>query len=180
MRKYYLAAALAMAMGIAVQASQAQVDIGTKHPVNGIVTQVATSSPPIDVASNGSAFFDPFGAGFDTQNGVRFPTDSWELVAGPGWQKIAPGVWVLPAAVVPAVGEWVFPNGTWNSSTPTPQIIREPNGVDVSDVIDVFNSRDSAHLRFTPQVANVPEPSSIALLAGGLVPLAVMVRRRRK
>jgi hypothetical protein len=187
MRKsHFLAVLFAVAVLATTSISgQAQLIIGVEDPVNGAVADIATAVPPINVGSAGSAFFDPFGAGFDTDDGIRFNSTSWQFVSGNDWVQISQPAgflaWVLPRGLaIEDTGHWLFPGVAWNSGTPEFQALAEPDGTTVSDLFHLYNDQDGAHITFTSGLGGtaVPEPSSLALLLG-VVPGVWLMRRRR-
>jgi hypothetical protein len=178
--------------------SRAQgVVIGTEDSMTGFVGPLA-GAPSITVGSDGERAFDPFGAGFDTSDGIRFGGPGWVPAPGfdaafaPGfWTPLSDGVtWVLPAST-PAGGEnepgfepiagWILPGFTWPAGTPPLQIIRDSDGVTVSDIFTLTNAGPNGEALLTfASDPFVPEPSSITLLAVGLGIAGVVSYRLRK
>src|ERR1700730_7156259 len=79
--------------------------ICTEDPSNGCVTHITSGAVDLIVASDGENPFDPFGAGYDTTDGIDFTNyTSGFIYDGPaGWVQIAGGQWVLPSNLV-AIG----------------------------------------------------------------------------
>jgi hypothetical protein len=157
--------------------------IGTEDNVNGFVGDLF---PPFGylVASDGESAFDPFGAGFDTSDGLNFSAvgPSWTQAAGSTWTNISFQTWVLPATIpgcgsenepsCEPIGDFVSPVpwanfaiGTW--------VILEADG-SRSDVIKTFNNANGqAELWFSsdPSLLAVPEPSTWAMILIGFAGL---------
>ena len=166
----------------------------TEDPANGCVAQIPTSAPPLFVASDGEAAFDPFGFGADTSDGIQL-NSNWKPLNNNGafnagfWTQI-PGTftWVLPATIpncgseneptCEPVATWFFPGAKWVPGTPSVLQMLEVNGT-ISDVIDVnnFGPGGSAEITF---ISNVPEPASLLLLGSGLLSLVGVARKRMK
>jgi len=84
----------------------AQTPICTEDPLNGCVgtfTLTTTTGDTITVnaASDGEQAFDPFGAGMDTSDGIKFKCAGATTVTNlsPAWVAVAgqPNTWVLPS-----------------------------------------------------------------------------------
>jgi hypothetical protein len=170
------------------------------------VDTIPTSSPALFVASDGEGAFDPFGAGFDTSDGIQLnsswaPDPAFASAFAPGfWTQIADPAtggftWVLPASTpcgtenepdCEPVAKWYFTSGgQWNAGTPDILLIFEGAAFasDLSDVILVNNTgpNGSASITFYSDPAtfpSIPEPASLALLGIGMAGLAFARRRK--
>jgi len=164
------------------------------------VADIPTASPTLTVGSDGEGGFDPFGAGFDTSDGIVL-NSNWApdpaFAASFGafgsflWQQIPDTfTWVLPANLGPCgaenepicepVGKWYFtPGSPWNAGTPDTLLILDADGV--SDVILVNNTGPggSAAITFSSDPSLVPEPGTMSILGLGLVGLGLASRRRK-
>lgn len=169
----------------------------TEDVTNGIFVDIPTSAPPIAIASDGNGPFDPFLIGVDISDGIVL-NSGWlpdlsypSLAFSPGFWSQIPGTdtWILPAAT-PAgienepnfepIGQWYFPGGAWDmANTPDAVWLLEPDG-SLSDVITLgnFGPDGSAALRFDSDPFTVPEPTTLAPAALGLVGMGWCRRRR--
>jgi hypothetical protein len=162
------------------------------------VADIPTASPVLTVGSDSEGGFDPFGAGFDTSDGIVLngdwaPDPAFAASFGPnGWQQL-PGTftWVLPANLGPCgseneticepVGKWFFtPGSPWNAGTPDTLLMLEDDG-SISDIILVNNTGPggSAAITFSSDPFATPEPGTITLLGLGLVGVGIASRRRK-
>ena len=148
----------------------------TEDIVSGIVVDYPTSSPAIVLASDGEARpFDPFGAGYDTSDGIQL-NSNWTQIAGNSWVNIGNDTYVIPACVggtcengpVPEdVGIWLFPGAAWGPQTPGAVYLMEWDGT-TSDIIKVWNDSHGAWISFN---SSVPEPSTWAMMLLGFAGL---------
>ena len=169
----------------------------TEDPVSGFVGPIPTSAPPIIVASDGEAHFDPFGVGFDISDGIQLnadwaPDPAFAAAFGPdGWQQIPDTfTWVLPACnstgcenadIFEPIGKWYFiPGGGWNPGTLGLKLF-EADGT-LSDIITVANDGPTGGATITFNSGNfgVPEPGTWTLMLIGFGGLGVALRSRRK
>jgi hypothetical protein len=165
--------------------------LGVEDPVNGLVAAIATSSPPILVASDGESAFDPFGAGFDVSDAIQFapgsgwiPDPRYANSFGPGLWTLLPDLvtWVLPASngnelINEPFGAWILPGAAWVPGTPDTQLILEADGT-ISDILLVTNSGPNGEAQIIFQ--SVPEPAGMALLGLGLGIAGVASARLRR
>ena len=199
MKRVLLVAAIGAMMAVFAAPGFADVTIlGTEDPVDGIVVPIATASPAILVASDGESAFDPFGAGFDTSDGIRFtagpgvwvPDPAYAAAFAPGfWTLLSDGMtWVLPSngengTLFEPVAKWDFaPGGAWAPGTPPVQVILESDG-SLSDVLYVMNNGPggSAAITFSsdPNLLPIPEPSSMAIFGVGIAALSALRLRKK-
>ena len=186
-RSLPLGIALFLVTAFASAAKAAPVIICVEDAVTGCVAEIPTSAPPILVASDGESSFDPFGAGFDTSDGILFPFAGWVYVGEPGWIEVSPTLWVLPSTIpncgtenepeCEPLGAWLLPGSFWAAGTPDLLHMLEADTLALSDVIKVFNSTNGAMITFQSDPFPVPEPATLTLFGGGLA--AAIYRRRR-
>jgi hypothetical protein len=145
------------------------------------------------VASDGEVGFDPYGAGFDTSDGLNFSAVGldWTQAPGSSWTEVGTGnqTWVLPATI-PGCGSeneptcepvGVFESPfAWNSPAIGKWEILEADG-SISDVILTFNVGNTAFLEFfSDPIAGIPEPATWAMMLAGLFGLGAMLRANRR
>jgi hypothetical protein len=171
----------------------------SEDAVAGFVGAIPTSQPPIMVASDGEAAFDPFGVGFDVSDAIMLnadwgPDPAYASAFGPnGWQQVPDTfIWVLKACndsgcenadIVEPIGKWDFlAGGQWAVGTLGLRIF-DPNG-EFSDLITVANDgpRGGATITFQSGTNNgaVPEPAAWTLMLIGFGGLGLALRSRRK
>jgi hypothetical protein len=178
--------------------TKAAVIICTEDATAGCTGTILTSAPALTVGSDGESAFDPFGAGFDTSDGIEL-NSNWAATDNNGWTQLSDTfTWVLPANLTgigcgvennttcEPIGQWFFTAGSgWNPGTPLRQFILDANG-NVSDVILLDNhggpNGNAAEITFfsDPHNLPIPEPASIAVFGAGLVGAVAMRRRLKK
>jgi hypothetical protein len=190
--------AVGLTMGVTTSAS-AQAKFGYtgafEDAVDGFVGAIPTSSPPIMVGSDGESHFDPFGAGYDTSDGIQL-NDSWAPdpayadAFAPGFWTQLPGTftWVLPACnssgcengrIVEPVAKWDFLGGSgWNPGT-TGLKLFDSDGK-ISDIITVANDGVRGAATITFASVEVPEPGAWALMLIGFGGVGAALRSRRR
>jgi hypothetical protein len=204
-RSAFLAAALAGAMLFASAPALAATIICTEDSGGAVCDLLASSGFPgfVSVASDGESPFDPYGAGFDTSDGIQFTlfdNGPWIQAADSQWTQIAGGVgtWVLPAATAGGpgcpgenaidtstctelVGHWIqiaLPGGAlpqWQPQLLGEYDILSADGT-IGDRIFLFNTNAGAELIF--QSDPIPEPATMALVGISLLGLGAFRRRR--
>lgn len=179
---------------------RAQIILGTEDPLNGFVGTLPVTQFSITVGSDGEGSFDPFGAGYDTSDGISGilgwqPDPGYAAAFAPGfWTQLLDasggptGSWVLPA-VTPAgvenepgfepVAGWFLPGAVWGGNVPASFIILEADGT-WSDTITISNNGPGGSAQITFASDPVPEPSSLALLSLGAMVLLASRRLRKR
>jgi len=186
------AAALWLIGGSAASASTI---IGTEDPVSGFTGNIFESVFPggqYIVASDGESSFDPFGAGYDTSDGLNFSAVGfvWTQAADSAWTSLGNQTWVLPANLTSfgcgvenattcePRGHFLSPTG-WNALAIGTWDILEADG-SLSDIIITDNTANGAELFFYSDPSfPAPEPVTLSLFGAGLVGAAAMRRRKR-
>jgi hypothetical protein len=188
----FLLAGTALAVGLAGAAVANAHVIGTEDPAggfNGNLFDGVFPGSPYLVASDGETPFDPYGAGFDTSDGLNFSgvPHVWTQAADSNWNDLGSQTWVLPAATscgtenepqCEFVGHFVSPD-PWVPAAIGRWKIMEADG-SMSDIIYTFNTAAGAELKFySDPLAAVPEPSTWAMMLLGVAGLGYAARRRR-
>ena len=166
-----------------------------EDPVAGFVGPIPTSAPAITVASDGEAPFDPFGAGFDTSDGIELnagwtpdPAYAAAFAAGNWTQLPGTSTWVLPACIagicengpVPElIAKWDFLGGAWAPGT-LGLLLYDSDG-SFSDQITVANDgpNGTATITFKSDGA-VPEPSAWVMMLSGIGAIGASLRMARR
>jgi hypothetical protein len=188
--KYLLAgAALAATMGLASTANA--VVIGTESDSSGFIGSLFGSVFPdvttYQVASDGESPFLPFGATFDTSDGLDFANvgHTWTQAEDSHWTSLGSQTWVLPASTscgsenephCELVGHFVSPDSWTAKAVGTWYILNSEGGV--SDKIVTFNTDGGANVKFYSD-PGVPEPATWAMMLIGFFGMGAVVRGRR-
>jgi hypothetical protein len=209
MRTFALLASVALvgaSLSGAMAAPSSYTIIGTEDVVNGFNGTLFPGLPgggSYLVASDGESYFDPYGANFDTSDGLNFSGVGfkWYQAAGGQWTSLGNQTWVLPA-VIPGcgsenettcepVGSFYSPNAPWVAAAIGTWVIQEWGPFDVafvgrpgwSDVIKTFKSGNNAVVLFYSDFvgsSGIPEPSTWAMLLLGFAGLGFAGYRARK
>ena len=198
MRKLALigGAALLAALGVGSSANAAfGIQYVQEDSATGYVGAIPTSSPAIMVGSDGESPFDPFGAGFDTSDGIQLnsnwaPDPAYAAAFGKnGWQQL-PGTftWVLPACdangvcengnVFEPIAKWDYlPGGGWAPGTLSVYMLEAGGGL--SDTVIVANDGvNGVGATITFNSNAVPEPATWAMMLVGFAGIGYAARRR--
>jgi hypothetical protein len=175
--------------------AKAFITLGTEDNVTGFVGNLLAASFPGTsylVASDGESHFDPFGAGYDTSDGLNFSgvPFTWNQATDSTWTNIGFQTWVLPASIpgcgseneptCEPVGHFTSPS-PWDTLAIGTYVIWEADG-SLSDVIKTFNDANGAELLFysDPSLTSIPEPSTWAMMVLGFAGLGFAGYRARK
>jgi hypothetical protein len=165
---------------------------------SGCVADVFSGGFPgfeILVASDGESAFDPFGAGFDTSDGIQFAAGyagigvTWTSY-GPGfayWVQTGAQTWVLPAVLgncgaenEPACephGSWFASGGAaWIPSVLGDYVMIDPDG-SIGDLIRLCNCGPGGAASIAFYSDPIPEPATMTLLGLGLIGVGRRVSR---
>jgi PEP-CTERM motif len=193
MMKFGLVASAALVAGLVAGSAPANAAtlIGTETFSGGFNGPLFPGTAYL-VASDGEASFDPYGAGFDTSDGLNFSGVGfpWSQAADSHWTALGNQTWVLPA-VIPGcgaenettcepAGHFVSPDA-WSPGFTGTFVIGEwgPGDVDhvggsYSDIIYLYNNAAGANVLFYSDFAGsggVPEPSTWAMMLVGFAGL---------
>jgi hypothetical protein len=191
----FLLAGAALAVGLAgAAAANAQTYIlGTEDASSGFVGNLLEGSFPGThylVASDGESSFDPFGAGYDTSDGINLSGVgySWDQAADSIWTSLGNQTWVLPAnlssigcgvensTTCEPMGHFISPSA-WNPAALGTYVILEAGG-GFSDIITTYNDANGfANITFSSDP--MPEPSTWAIMMVGVFGMGAALRRRR-
>jgi hypothetical protein len=192
--KHLLAGAAFAATLVGFTAANAFTNLGTETGTGFVGNLLASSFPGTFylVASDGESSFDPFGAGFDTSDGLNFSGVgfTWIQAADSSWTSLGNQTWVLPASI-PGCGSENEPTcepvghftstSFWSPGAIGTFVIYDSGG-GISDVIRTFNGANGAELLFSsdPSLLPVPEPATWALMLVGLGGIGAAMRFRRR
>lgn len=189
--KYWLAGAAFAASLAGFTAANAAYTVLGAETASGFVASLFPGFS-YTVASDGEGSFDPFGAGFDTTDGLNFSAVgfTWTQASDSSWTSLGNQTWVLPATI-PGCGNENEPacepvghftsTTDWNAGAIGTFVILDPSG-GVSDVIKTFNDANGGELLFysDPSLAATPEPAAWALMLAGFAGLGGALRTRRR
>jgi hypothetical protein len=193
--KHLLAGAAVAAFMIAGTAAKADTVLGTESDSTGFVGDIFSPFGYI-VASDGEASFDPFGAGYDTSDGLDLSAVgaafNWQQASDSHWNDIGNFRWVLPADLS-AIGCGVENNTTceptghffattpWNPGFTGTFLILDSDGHTISDRIVLYNDANgNGNLKFfSDPNLGVPEPATWTIMLTGFFGLGAMLRRRQ-
>jgi len=192
----FWAAGAALAVGLAgAAAANAYTVIGQEDVTGGFVGNFLEGAFPgthYIAASDGESPFDPFGAGYDTSDGLDLSGVgySWSQAADSSWNFLGNQTWVLPADLTPfgcgvengttcePVGHFISPDA-WVDAALGTYVILEADG-SVSDVIQAYNDINGANIKFYSDPSlPVPEPSTWAIMMMGLFGMGAALRARK-
>jgi len=177
----------ALAISAPARATAFITTICTETASGGCVQELPVGGTTVTVASDGEAPFDPFGAGYDTSDGIQLDAQ-WVPKKTIGWNQLPnSNTWVLPACdgsgscengkVDEPIGEWRVPDQALSVNLAIFKI-READG-SLSDVIKMFNSNGGVDVTFDSSPGGaVPEVSTWALMLLGVGVTGAMLRRR--
>lgn len=198
MRKLALIGGAAILAAMATGASTPALAFSTQTVYEtdggGYYGAIPGSIPALFVGSDGESSFDPFGAGFDTSDGIVLnsswaPDPAYAAAFGKdGWVQL-PGTstWVLPACnstgcenanIYEPIGKWDFtPGGVWNTDADMNVRILESDG-SFSDLVTIANDGPNGEATITFQSGGVPEPATWATMLLGFAGIGYVARRR--
>ena len=179
-------------LGAAMPAAAFGVLTVTEGP-DGWVGDIPTSSPGITVGFDGERSFDPFGAGYDTSDGIVLnanwaPDPAYAKSFAKGLWTQLPGTftWVLPscnrsgcenANIYEPRAKWYYvPGDGWNDGTLSIRALDADGSF--SDFVRVANDGPTGGATILFQ-SGVPEPASWALLLIGFGAVGYTARRAR-
>jgi hypothetical protein len=198
--KHLLAgAAFALCLSGAAVANAQTFILGNEDDVSGFVGNLLEQNFPGSqymIASDGESGFDPFGAGYDTSDGINFNNvpHVWNQAADSHWNWLGGQTWVLPASSPTCgnenepscepTGHWVSPDA-WVPAAIGHFLLFEPDGRTLSDVLVTYNDANGANLKFysdpNPNVNlnAIPEPAAWSMMLFGFFGLGAMLRGKR-
>jgi len=199
--KWLLAQVVLMFSASLVYADGAALVLCTEDATTGCVAPLGGPVPPVPtltVGSDGEAFFDPFGYGANTSDGIQLNSNwvpnNWNGAFNAGfWTNTdvtgAPlgggFTWVLPASTpcgvenepsCEPIAYWTFaPGSGWLPGT-TPQFNILEAGGTISDLILLNNNtpNGAAQIIFRSDPNLVPEPGTLTFFGSGLLGLVLL------
>jgi hypothetical protein len=191
-----LAGGAIAAAGTSATAQTFPVQTVIEDSTNGWVGAIPGSAPALMVASDGESHFDPFGAGFDTSDGIQLNSDwgpdpAFAAAFKTGFWTQLPGTftWVLPACnssgcensnIVEPIARWDFlPGGFWGQPGDASLRILESDR-SFSDKVTIANNGPGGEATVTFQSGGVPEPAMWALMLSGFGLAGAALRRRTR